>query len=232
MTTTLNFDTGLFGRLRRDCGPAWDAYVGHAFVRQLGAGTLPRAAFEHFLRQDYLFLIHFARAYALAGAKAASLADLRAAAQSVTNIVDIEMPLHVAYCRDWGISEAEMEAEPEAMETIAYTRFVLDRGHAGDRLDLDVALAPCVVGYAEAVARLLADPTTKRDANPYAAWMDAYAGDEYRAWVSGCIAKLDALGATKGADARYQELLATFRAATMLETAFWDMSLRAGFATT
>ena len=197
-------------------------------MRHLAAGTLPRPAFEHFLRQDYLFLIHFARAYALAGAKAGSLAELRSAAQSVTNIVDIEMPLHVAYCRDWGISEAEMEAEPEAMETVAYTRFVLDRGHAGDKLDLDVALAPCVVGYAEAVARILADPATKRDGNPYAAWMDAYSGAEYRGWVKGCIEKLDSLGAAKGAEARYPELLATFRAATMLETAFWDMSLRAG----
>ncbi len=228
MSDALPLDQGLFGRLRRDCGAAWDGYVSHDFVRHLAAGTLPRPAFEHFLRQDYLFLIHFARAYALAGAKAGSLAELRSAAQSVTNIVDIEMPLHVAYCRDWGISEAEMEAEPEAMETVAYTRFVLDRGHAGDKLDLDVALAPCVVGYAEAVARILADPATKRDGNPYAAWMDAYSGAEYRGWVKGCIEKLDSLGAAKGAEARYPELLATFRAATMLETAFWDMSLRAG----
>lgn len=230
MTDNLPLDHGLFGRLRRDCGADWDAYVSHDFVRQLGAGTLPRLAFAHFLRQDYLFLVHFARAYALAGAKAGSLAELRAAAQSVSNIVDIEMPLHVAYCAEWGISEAEMEAEPEAMETVAYTRFVLDRGHAGDRLDLDVALAPCVVGYAEAVARLLADPATRREGNPYGAWMDAYAGDEYRGWVSGCISKLDALGAAKGAEARYPELLASFRAATRLETAFWDMGLRAGDA--
>ena len=227
MSDALPLDQGLFGRLRRDCGAAWDGYVAHDFMRQLAAGTLPRPAFEHFLRQDYLFLIHFARAYALAGAKAGSLAELRSAARSVTNIVDIEMPLHVAYCRDWGITEAEMEAEPEAMETVAYTRFVLDRGHAGDKLDLDVALAPCVVGYAEAVARVLDDPATRRDGNPYTAWMDAYAGAEYRSWVRGCIEKLDSLGAAKGAEARYPELLATFRAATMLETAFWDMAMRA-----
>ena len=228
MNDILPLEQGLFGRLRRDCGQAWDAYVAHPFVRQLGVGTLPRAAFAHFLRQDYLFLIHFARAYALAGAKAATLADLRDAARSVSNIVDIEMPLHVAYCRDWGISEAEMEAEPEAMETVAYTRFVLDRGYAGDLLDLEVALAPCVVGYAEAVARLLADPATIRDGNPYSLWMKAYAGVDYRGWVAGCIDKLNRRGAANGADARYPQLLATFRAATMLETAFWDMGLRAG----
>lgn len=225
---TLPLTQGLFGRLRRDSGPVWESYVAHPFVRALGAGTLPEPAFAHFLKQDYLFLIHFARAYALAGYKSASLADLRAAAAAVTAIVDVEMPLHVAYCAGWGLSEDQMAAEPEALETMAYTRFVLERGLSGDRLDLDVALAPCVVGYAEAVARLLADPATVRQGNRYAAWMDAYAGAEYRAMVSGAIDNLDRQGLARGAEARYPDLLATFTAATRLEAAFWDMGWRAG----
>lgn len=66
----LPLDQGLFGRLRRDAGTAWDDYVTHDFVRALGGGTLPEPAFRHFLLQDYLFLIHFARAWALAAFKA------------------------------------------------------------------------------------------------------------------------------------------------------------------
>lgn len=219
---------GLFGRLRRDAGAHWESYVSHRFVRALGDGSLREPAFAHFLKQDYLFLIHFARAYALAGFKSGTLADLRAAAASVSAIVDVEMPLHVAYCRGWGLTEAQMATEPEALETMAYTRFVLERGLAGDRLDLDVALAPCVVGYGEAVARLLESPATRREANPYAAWMDAYAGAEYRELVANCIANLDRQGMARGAEARYPELLATFTAATRLEAAFWDMGWAAG----
>ncbi len=224
----LPLNHGLFGRLRRDIGPIWDNYVSHRFVRALGAGTLPEAAFAHFLKQDYLFLIHFARAYALAGYKSANLAELRSAAASANAIVDVEMPLHVAYCAGWGLSEAQMQAEPEALETMAYTRFVLERGLSGDRLDLDVALAPCVVGYAEAVARLLADPATQIQGNRYGAWMDAYAGADYRALVTAAIENLDRQGLARGAEARYADLLATFTAATRLETAFWDMGWRAG----
>ena len=224
----LPLDHGLIGRLRRDAGADWTAYVRHDFVRRLGAGTLPQPAFRHFLKQDYLFLIHFARAFALAAVKSDTLEDLRAAAAAVTTIVDVEMPLHVAYCRDWGLSEAQMAAEPEAMECVAYTRFVLDRGLTGDRLDLEAALAPCIVGYAEAVALLLEDPATVRAGNPYGAWMDAYAGAEYRAAVAGAIARLERIGAARGAEARYASLLATFIAATRLEAAFWDMGLAAG----
>jgi thiaminase/transcriptional activator TenA len=219
----LPLDKGLFGRLRRDAGVAWDGYVSHEFVRALGAGTLPERAFRHFLIQDYLFLIHFARAHALACFKSAALADIRANAAAVTAIVDVEMPLHISYCAKWGLSEAQMEAAPEAMETMAYTRFVLERGLAGDLLDLQAALAPCLMGYGEAAERLIRDPATRLDGNPYGEWIAAYTSDGYRAAVREAIEALDRLGATHGAEARYPILLATFTAATRLEAAFWDM---------
>ena len=219
---------GLLARLRGDVGDEWEGYVRHRFVLGLGDGSLPEAAFRHFLQQDYLFLIQFARAYALAGFKSGSLAELRAASASVAAIVDVEMPLHVAYCAGWGLSEAQMEAEPEALETLAYTRFVLDCGLGGDRLDLEVALAPCVVGYGEAVERLLADPATLREGNPYAAWMEAYASPEYRTVVAATVKNLDRLRAARGSEARYPGLLKIFAAATQLETEFWDMGWRAG----
>ncbi|MBV9747434.1 MAG: thiaminase II [Acetobacteraceae bacterium] len=226
----LPLDHGLFGRLRHDAGAVWDGYVAHDFVRALGQGTLPEAAFRHFLVQDYLFLIHFARAHALAGFKATQVADIRAAAAAVSAIIDVEMPLHVSYCAGWGLSEAEMAAAPEAVETMAYTRFVLERGLAGDLLDLQVALAPCLVGYGESGERLLADPATLRDGNPYAEWIAAYTSEEYRRVVRDAIAMLERLGEAHGAAARYPQLLATFVTATRLETAFWEMGWRAGQA--
>lgn len=220
MPDPLSLQHGLFGRLRRDAGADWTRYVDHPFVRALGAGTLPKPAFQHYLKQDYLFLIQFARAYALAGYKSTTLAELRAAAASVSAIVDVEMPLHVGYCAEWGLTEADMQAEPEALETIAYTRFVLERGLAGDRLDLEAALIPCVVGYAEIAASLRATPTA---GNPYAAWIDAYTGPDYVEVAARAIKAMDRMGQARGGDARYADLLATFRAAARLETAFWDM---------
>jgi len=226
----LPLEKGLFGRLRRDAGPVWNSYVAHDFVRSLGSGTLPEVAFRHFLIQDYLFLIHFARAHALAGFKATRLADIRAAAAAVSAVVDVEMPLHVSYCTGWGLSEEQMAGAPEAMETIAYTRFVLERGLAGDLLDLQVALAPCLVGYGESGERLLSDPATRRDGNPYDQWIAAYTSEDYRGAVRDAIAMLDRLGDACGAEVRYPQLLATFVAATRLEAAFWDMGWRVGLA--
>ena len=115
------------------------------------------------LGQDYLFLIHFARAYALAAYKSETLADIRQATAGLSAIIDLEMGLHVEFCASWGLTEADMEALPEADETMAYTRFVLEKGNAGDLLDLHVALAPCIIGYAE-IGSVLA---SSNNANAY-----------------------------------------------------------------
>jgi thiaminase (transcriptional activator TenA) len=218
---------GLFGELRAAAGEHWSRYVRHPFVLALGAGTLPEAAFRRFLTQDYLFLIQFARAYALAAFKSDDLIGLRSAAAAVKAIVEVEMPLHIAYCREWGLSEGDMAAEPEALETIAYTRFVLERGLSGDLLELEVALAPCVVGYAEAVERLLEEPSTRREGHPYSAWIDTYAGDSYRGVAGDAIAALDRTGRMRGGATRFAQLSQTFTTATRLEAAFWDMALAA-----
>ncbi len=218
---------GLFARLRGECAPAWGAYVDHPFVSGLADGSLPETSFQYYLGQDYLFLFHFARAYALAAFKSETLAGMRAAAATLTALVDVEMRLHIDYCAGWGLSEADMEALPEAPACIAYTRFVLDRGMQGDLLDLLAALAPCIVGYGEIGLRLSNDPATRRVGNPYTAWIDMYGGDEYQDVVRAFLAHFDAQFAARGSAARYPSLKKTFEAATRLEAGFWQMGWEA-----
>src|SRR5437773_9371963 len=181
----------LYGRLVDSAGDAWRSYTRHEFVLRLARGDLPEAAFRRYLVQDYLFLLHFARAWGLAVYKSDTLAEMRRAQSLVAAILDVEIGLHIDYCRGWGLSETAMNAEPEAPETIAYTRFVLDRGLAGDRLDLEVALAPCIVGYAEIAAERKADPETLIEQNRYREWLEMYAGAEYQALAREAEAALD-----------------------------------------
>lgn len=215
----------LFAELRSACAAEWDAYTAHAFVRGLAAGSLPEACFRHYLIQDYLFLIHFARAYGLAAFKADTLEDIRAAAAGLSAMVDQEMQLHVAYSAEWGLGEAEMAAAPEADATIAYTRYVLERGLAGDLLDLQVALAPCIVGYAEIGRALADDPATMIDGNPYRAWIEMYASADYQSVAGDHVAQMDRLMDRRGGPGRLDALVTIFRQATRLEAAFWEMGL-------
>ena len=218
---------GLFSRLAASAGEAWREYTRHPFVLQLAAGTLPAASFRCYLIQDYLFLRHFARAWGLAVYKAERFEEMRRAARTLAATLDHEMGLHIAYCRRWGLSEGALEASPEANETIAYTRFVLDRGQSGDLLDLEAALAPCILGYAEIAAERMADPATRRDGNPYREWLEMYSGSEYRSLASEEGRALDRLFAERGGEGRFPRLAADFAVATRLETAFWQMGLDA-----
>ncbi len=217
----------LFGRLRAASIEDWTAYVKHPFVLALATGKLPEAGFRHYLGQDYLFLVHIARAYGLAAYKAETLHDIRQAAVALSAIVDVEMGLHVEFCAAWGLSEADMARLPEDDATLAYTRYVLEKGNAGDLLDLHVALAPCIVGYAEIGAALAADPATSLEGNPYREWIAMYASDDYRDVARAEVAQLDRLMAMRGGPARFDALAATFRQATRLEAAVWEMGLRA-----
>jgi thiaminase/transcriptional activator TenA len=218
---------GLFARLRARAGDEWRRHVGHEFVRRLADGSLPEAAFRHYLGQDYLFLIHFARAYGLAAYKSDDLEDIRQASAGLSVIVDVEMGLHVDYCKGWGLGEADLAALPEDPACLAYTRFVLERGAAGDLLDLHTALAPCVVGYAEIGLALAVDPATRRDGNPYRSWIEMYAGEDYQAVARAEAAQLDRLFATRGGPGREESLAQTFVVATRLEAGFWQMGLDA-----
>jgi len=217
----------LFPRLIEASEAAWPAYTRHKFVLLLAAGNLPEACFRRYLVQDYLFLLHFARAWGLAVYKSDTLPEMPRAQRLVAATLDVEIGLHIEYCRGWGLSEAVIAAASEVPATIAYTRFVLDRGLAGDRLDLEVALAPCVVGYAVIAAERMDDPQTRLDGNPYREWLEMYAGSEYQSLAREAEAALDEQFARRGGEGRFPSLAANFALAAGLEADFLQMGLDA-----
>src|SRR5262245_9665768 len=213
-----------FERLKAEAPTEWRAYTEHPFIAGLADGTLPEASFRHYLVQDYLFLIEFARAYALAVYKSPRLADMREAASGLSAILDVEMNLHVKLCAGWGLSPDDLEQAAPAAAMLAYTRYVLDAGLRGDLLALQVALAPCVVGYAEITARLAAQSDACAATNPYRVWIAEYAGAPYQRVAAKARLHLDRLADLYATSAREAALMAIFREAAKLETNFWQMA--------
>lgn len=113
-----------FALMRDAAAEPWRDYTRHAFVEGMKDGTLPREAFLHYLRQDYVFLIHFSRAWALAVVKSETHEEMLAASRTVNGLISEEMKLHIGICEAEGISQAELFATPERHENLAYTRFV------------------------------------------------------------------------------------------------------------
>ncbi|KAJ2240388.1 trifunctional hydroxymethylpyrimidine kinase/phosphomethylpyrimidine kinase/thiaminase, partial [Coemansia sp. RSA 454] len=175
--------------------------------------------------QDYAYLKHYARATALAAFKSDSLGEVSVLVDAMQACVR-ESKLHVEMCAKWGVSRAEMEQEQESWSSVAYTRYIIDRGMAGDVLELLVAMYPCLLGYGEA-ARIAADDSkTLRQGNPFWPWISAYAGDDFQAAVAQGrqviedLVSRDILGPQ-----RLKRLVTTFCETTTLEIKFWDSAL-------
>lgn len=219
-----------FDLWRAAAGEAWRSYTHHAFVEGLADGRLPRAAYLHYLVQDYVFLIHFSRAWALAVVKAETREEMRIAAATVDALVNGEMQLHLTTCAAEGLSEEALFGATEAPANLAYTRYVLEAGYTGDFLDLMAALAPCVLGYGEIGARLCAEA---EPATPYGDWIGAYAGADYQEVCRKVGGLIDQglerrLGTDFERTPRWPRLTERFVTATRLEIGFWDMGLADG----
>lgn len=171
----------------------WLRFTQHDFVRGISSLTLPRESFLWFLKQDYLFLRAYARVWALASSKAdASWADTARFADAAGAMAK-EAEMHVGLCARWGIERKTLEREQESAATIAYTRFVLDVGHARGLLDLLVATAPCLIGYGEVGRWLRAQAHAQSSRaevgekaelkRAYDEWIEGYAGDEFQETV-------------------------------------------------
>ncbi len=214
-----------FASLKQGAEGPWAAYTQHTFVKGLGDGSLPRSAFLHYLVQDYVFLVHFSRAWALAVVKSETIEEMRTCAGTVDALVNHEMALHVKTCAAEGISEAQLYAASEEVENLAYTRYVMDAGLSGDFLDMMAALAPCVMGYGEIGLQL------KGGADTYADWINTYASDDYQQVCRDVGQMIDdavdrRIGGSPDLSPRWASLQARFTKATKLEVGFWDMGLR------
>ncbi|MBX2825104.1 MAG: thiaminase II [Gammaproteobacteria bacterium] len=215
-----------FAAWREAAGDTWDAFTHHTFVQGLGDGTLSKECFLHYLVQDYVFLIHFSRAWALAVTKAETVEEMRLAANTVNGLINEEIALHIGICAEAGIAEEVLFNAEERTENLAYTRYVLDAGHSGDLLDLLAALAPCVMGYGEIGTFLKKSATSDH----YRDWIDTYAGSEYQELCVSVGQLIDTailrrIGDAPQSSPRWPSLQTRFNTATKLEVGFWDMGL-------
>jgi len=133
--------------------PIWDAIVDHPMVTQLGEGTLDESPFRYWVRQDYVYLVEYARVFALGAANAPDLARMGTFAELLDATINTEMELHRAYAADFGISESELEATEPSPTTRAYTDFLVRVAATGTFGDLVAALLPCMWGFNQEVTQ-------------------------------------------------------------------------------
>lgn len=165
--------------------------------------------------------IQFARANSLAGYKSTSTAAISKTA-SIIQYVVAETVLHLDYCSRFGLTQTQVEETEESLACTAYTRFVLDIGMSQDLFALQVAMAPCLLGYQEVALRLAKEG--KKDDNIYWEWVENYSGKGYGEAVIKSRELLEASAQDIGVK-KIGELVAIFAKATKMERNFWEAGL-------
>ena len=206
----------------------WLLYTKHNFVNLLSSDSLEEKYFLNYLIQDYLFLIQFSKAWSLAVLKSDTLEEMKIAANTVNDLINFEMELHIKLCGSYNISKNDLESANEENENIAYTRYVLELGYSGDFLDLLSALAPCVLGYGEIGIN---GKNFKIKTPMYKKWIDTYSSDEYQDVCKNVANLIDQafllrLGSDYVNTYKWNKVNKIFNKATLLEIDFWNMALK------
>lgn len=207
--------------LREIADPIWEAQHAHPFVRGIGYGTLDVEKFGYWLRQDYLYLIDYARLFAAGVLKAPDLPTMTTMAQLVHEILHTEMDLHRSYVAEFGITAEDLERETKAPTCQGYTDFLLRTATTGDFVELLAALLPCIWGYTE-IGQRLAERGLP-DEERYARWIGMYAGEEFGMLGDWCRDVVDRVAADLPTDAR-KRMEDAFITSSRYEFAFWEMA--------
>ena len=200
----------------------YDRILTLTFNVELAEGRLGLDAFRHYMVQDAKYLIAFAQALAVASARADDPDQIVFFAAAAQEAIVVERALHADYFRLFGIDEATVAATPLSPACHHYTSFLLATGFREPLAVHVAALLPCFWVYREVghhIHRIaVAD-------NPYRAWIDTYAGDEFAAAVDAIIAATDAVAGAANPNQR-EAMHAAFTRAMQLEWMFWDSAYR------
>src|SRR6266545_7500097 len=111
--------------LWRSIEPVYAAILGHPFVAGLTDGSLARPSFQFYAVQDALYLRDFARALSLAAARAPKDDWIIMFNAHAAGALKVERTLHESFFKDFGLTEADVNATPLAPTNLAYTSYLL-----------------------------------------------------------------------------------------------------------
>lgn len=201
----------------------WDTYHQHPFVLGLQNGTLDQAKFRHYILQDYLYLIEYAKVFAIGITKARSLPVMQLFSSYIQSIVHSEMTTHTGYMEKLNISREELAQTPVALSNRSYTAYMMQVAYEGGEAEALTAILSCAYSY-EAIGCAIARENPDAAIHPlYGDWVQYYSGDQYHQDNLRLLNMLETL--TKNyTEQQLCRLENIFVICSRYESEFWDMA--------
>lgn len=188
------------------------------FNGELAAGTLRKERFKQYMIQDAHYLVGFGRALSVAAAKAPTEDEIIRFADAAKVAIEVERSLHAGFFETFGIAESDFQSTPLTPAAHHYVSYLMATAWGEPYEVVLAALLPCFWIYAEVGRDIRARAAAP---NPYQAWIDTYAGEDFHEAVRGVIGVTDAAAEKASADV-VARMHAAYRDATRLEYLFWQ----------
>ncbi|MEE0327379.1 thiaminase II [Butyricicoccus sp.] len=200
----------------------WDKYNEHPFVKGLADGTLPLEKFQFFMIQDHLYLMQYAKVFALGVLKAKNESDMRLFSSLIAATLDTENALHQDYLRRLNISQEMIAQAKPSIVTDSYTNYMIAIAEKEGLGELMAAVLSCSWSY-----KLIGDFMEKfpgaTEQEFYGEWVNMYISDGYRSSNQLMIDMVDRL--TEGyTEQQIQNLEHIVYVCSQYEYMFWDMA--------
>lgn len=200
----------------------WQACLAHPFLQELAAGSLPMEKFQRYIIQDSLYLMEYAKVFAIGILKAKTLAEIQTYYSLLQFVNESEDATRLAYLRQWGITQTEVEATPARPENAAYTAFMKEAAQAGGMPEIMMAVLPCMFSYYW-LAKELTAAHPEALSGPFAPFWRDYSSDGYyeacRRW-----ADITEKACRDFPASEQKRLSDIFRESSIHELHFWEMS--------
>ncbi|MBR6172857.1 MAG: thiaminase II [Eubacterium sp.] len=200
----------------------WDAYNEHPFVLGLQNGTLDREKFRFYIIQDSVYLIDFAKVFAIGVAKAKSLETANLFASYIP-VMNGELNVHEGYLARLGVTEEEMKAARPSLDNLSYTSYMLRVAYEEGEAEVLVSILSCALSY-ELIGKRIVENRPEALEDPfYGDWVKGYYSEEYAAANRELTETLEKL--TKDySEEQIAHLIDIFIACSRYEMDFWEMS--------
>ena len=202
--------------LREEAAQIWHTIFHHPFLREVQQGTLPLDKFRYYLAQDYLYLEGFARAVALALARAPDSQTLELLSHRV--LTPIERPLHQELMPLVDLSPGDADRMGRAPTNLAYVSHMIRTAALGGLGATAAALLPCPWIYNE-LGKLL----EQVDHPVYSRWTSPYAQGLLEESTNAWRSLLDREAAEAGQRDR-EAMREAFITSSRYEYLFWEMA--------
>ncbi|MDO4175467.1 MAG: thiaminase II, partial [Eubacteriales bacterium] len=125
----------------------WEKYNEHPFVKGIADGTLPIEKFQFFMIQDHLYLMQYAKVFAIGVLKSKSETDMRLFADLISDTLNTENAVHQSYLRRLGISKEMIAGAKPSIVTDSYTNYMIAIAEKEGLGELMAAVLSCSWSY-------------------------------------------------------------------------------------